>query len=365
MRSLTLLMIAAHTFQCAVAAAQVHHKKIATIAGNGKTGQPAEQGRGLEIPLSNPFGVQTEKDGSLIIASYDQHVIYRMDASYRGMRLIAGSGNAGLSGKNGDRPTSVDLNQPHEVQIDAAGNIYIADTMNHRVGMIEAATGRWKNIAGTGEKGFSGDGGQASQATLDQAYSIAVDGTQLFIADLQNQRIRVVDLGTGVITTVCGNGQKEMPVDGGLANQQPLKGPRSLAVDAENIWIVLREGNSVWRIDRADNRIYHVAGASEKGYSGDGGNAKLATFAGPKGIAVDPRTALYIADTENHAIRKIDLGSGKISTLVNATGKAGFNGDGIELRERQLARPHGVCVLPDGDLLIGDSENHRLRMVSQ
>lgn len=365
-RAVNLLTIAAlFVFQCAIGAAQVRHKKIATIAGNGQTGQPAEQGRGLEIPLSNPFGVQVERDGSLIIASFDQHVIYRMDPSYRGVRLIAGTGKVGKSGMNGDRPTAVDLNQPHEVQIDSAGNIYIADTMNHRVGMIEASTGRWKNIAGTGEKGFSGDRGPAAEATMDQAYSIAVDGNHLFIADLQNQRIRAVDLGTGVIDTICGTGQKEMPVDGGLAKQQPLKGPRSLAVDADNIWIVLREGNSVWRIDRSDDRIYHVAGTSEKGFSGDGGDAKLATFAGPKGIAVDPHNALYIADTENHAIRKITLASGKISTLVNASGKAGFNGDGIELLDRQLSRPHGVCVLPDGDLLIGDSENHRLRMVSQ
>lgn len=340
-------------------------RRIVTIAGNGKTGRAAEQGRALDVPLSNPFGVQPEADGSLIVASYDQHVIYRLDANYRNLKLIAGTGKAGLSGSDGDRATQVDFNQPHEVQVDDEGNIYIADTQNNRVGLIDAETRRWKLIAGTGEQGFAGDNGPAQRALMNQAYSIVLDEDLLFIADLRNHRIRKVDLRTGRIETICGNGKSELPTDGGLAVEQPLAGPRSLAVDPENLWIVLREGNSVWRIDRHDDRIYHVAGTGKKGFTGDGGQAKNATFAGPKGIAVDPREALYIADTENHAIRKVNLRTGGISTVVGNTGQPGFDGDGGEVARRKLARPHGVCLLPNGNLLIGDSENHRLRMLER
>lgn len=358
-----IMLIAAALMLPSVASGQ--YKRVGTIAGNGKTGPAVGQGRALEVALSNPFGVQPEPDGSLIIASYDQHVIYRLDPTYRRLDLIAGTGTAGNLGRNGDYATKIQFRQPHEIQVDDVGNILVADTMNHRVGMIESSTGRWRNIAGTGMAGFSGDEGHASEAELNQAYSIVVDGDSLYIADLKNHRVRHVDLQTGGITTVCGTGERKLPEDGGLAIEQPLAGPRSLAIDSSNLWIVLREGNSVWRLDRADDRIYHVAGTGEKGFDGDGGDAKLATFRGPKGITVDPEVAVFVADTENHAIRRIDLASGKISTVIGHSGKPGFNGDGDELRVRTLSRPHGVCLLPDGTLLIGDSENHRLRELSE
>lgn len=338
-------------------------RRVTTIAGNGKSGDPSEKGRATEVALSNPFGVQPEADGSLIVASFDQHVIYRLDANYRSLELIAGTGKKGLSGRTGDLPTKVAMNQPHEVQVDFDGNIYIADTMNHRVGMISADSGRWVSIAGSGEAGFSGDQGKAPEATINQAYSIIVDANELFIADLKNHRIRRVDLESNTIETICGTGEKGMPKDGALAIEQPLAGPRSLAVDEDNLWIVLREGNSVWRMDRTDGRLYHVAGTGKKGFSGDGKAAKQATFAGPKGITVDPGVAVFIADTENHAIRRIDLASGIVTTVMGKSGKPGFNGDGDQVQDRMLARPHGVCILPNGDLLVGDSENHRLRLL--
>lgn len=347
-------------FNTSVCLGQFH--SISTIAGNGESKEPVRKGKAIEISLSNPFGVQPESDGSLIVASYDKHVIYRLDPSYSHMELIAGTGEAGLSGRDGAFPTKVAMNQPHEIQVDGDGNIFIADTANHRVCMIDGRTGRWKNIAGTGKKGFSGDQGLAVQAEMNQAYSIAVDGTDLFVADLGNHRIRRVDLNTNKIETICGNGQKQMPEDGGLAVEQPLAGPRSLALDSDNIWIVLREGNSIWRIDRSTQRIFHVAGTGKKGFSGDGQDAKLATFSGPKGVAVQPGVAIFIADTENHAIRKVDLQSGMISTVIGNSGKAGYNGEGDEVSKRMLARPHGVCWLKNGDLLVGDSENHRLRL---
>lgn len=342
------------------------YRRIETIAGNGQSGALRFQGRANSLSVANPFGIQRQRDGGLVIASFDQHVLYRLDAGYSALEVIAGTGSAGMSGRSGDHAVKVMLNAPHEVQVDAVGNIYVADTSNHRVGMVEANTGRWLIVAGTGERGFSGDGGQAAQAKLDQAYSIALDGDQLLIADLGNHRIRQVDLRSRIITTICGTGEKSTPIEGGRAIEQALAGPRSLAVDPENIWIVLREGNSVWRIDRSSNRTYHVAGTGEKGFSGDGEGARLARLNGPKGIAVDPGVAVFIADTENHAVRVIELASQKIRTLVGSPqGESGFNGDGDELTKRLLKRPHGICLLPNGDLVIGDSENHRVRILTQ
>ena len=222
-----------------------------------------------------------------------------------------------------------------------------------------------KSIAGTGEAGYGGDTGPAIDAKLNQAYSIAVDGAELFIADLMNHCIRKVDLSSGKITTICGNGKKGRPVDGAAASEQALEGPRSLAIDKQNLWIVLREGNSVWRIDRATGKVHHVAGSGQKGFSGDGGDAKLCTLNGPKGAAVNPGIALFIADTENHAIRMVDLKTNMVSTIAGSLkGEPGFNGDGDQPTTRLLNRPHGVCWLPSSELLIGDSENHRVRVLT-
>ncbi|MEZ6135036.1 MAG: hypothetical protein R3C53_09025 [Pirellulaceae bacterium] len=349
---------------CSESTVNAQFRKIVTIAGDGQTGELRQQGRAQEISVTNPFGMAVEADGDVIIAAYDQHVLYRLDSTYSKLQVVAGSGKKGMTGKDGDYATSVEMNMPHEVQVDRLGNIYVADTMNHRVGMIEASTGRWKNIAGNGQAGYAGDGGLAAEATLNQAYSIALEGEQLFVADLKNHRIRKVDLRSGKIVTICGTGENKMPTDGGLAIEQSLAGPRSLAVDKDNLWIVLREGNSVWRLDRADDRLYHVAGSGVKGFSGDGQDAKLATFNGPKGIAVETGHCIYIADTENHAIRRVAFDSGKISTVVGSpTGEAGFSGDGDQLHKRLLRRPHGVLLLDSGELLIGDSENHRVRML--
>jgi streptogramin lyase len=150
--------------------------------------------------------------------------------------------------------------------------------------------------------------------------------------------------------------------DGQVAKGNPVLGPRALYIDDQTMWIALREGHSIWRIDLADGRWRHVAGTGQVGYSGDGGPAKAATLNGPKGIAVGPQGRVDVVDTENQAIREIDVALGVVTTVAGS-GKNGDAGDGGPATQAQLARPHGICVGPDGALYIGDTLNHRVRRV--
>jgi streptogramin lyase len=234
---------------------------------------------------------------------------------------------------------------------------------NHVVRRIDAKTAVITTVAGTGVAGYSGDGGPATKADLRTPHSIAVDDVGgLYIADIGNHRIRKVDLGTGVIDSIAGSDVRALPNDGEPARGRPMLGPRALFIRDGELWIALREGNSVWRMTLTDGIVRHVAGTGKAGYTGDGGPAKQATFNGPKGIAVSPGGDVFVVDTENHAIRRIDAASGAIETVAG-TGRHGFSGDGGPAAKAMLARPHGICVGPDGALFIGDSENHRVRRV--
>jgi DNA-binding beta-propeller fold protein YncE len=169
-----------------------------------------------------------------------------------------------------------------------------------------------------------------------------------------------VDLKTGIIETWAGTGERKPTPDGAPLAGTPLNGPRAIAAGADgNLYLVLREGNAVYRIDTRTERIYHFAGTGQTGYSGDGGPAKAARFAGPKGITLAPDGTIYLADTENHAIRRIDPKTGIIQTVVG-TGQRGDGPDGPALQCR-LSRPHGIFVSPKGRVFIADSESHRIR----
>jgi streptogramin lyase len=299
----------------------------ATIAGTGAAGFSGDGGPGIEAQINNPYGLVTGPDGALYFCEIGNHCIRRLDL------------------KTGRISTMVsDQNQPYEVRFDAAGNLYFADMPSHVVRRVDARTKAISTVAGTGAAGFSGDGGPAAQAMLRQPHSIAFDAKgHLLICDIGNHRIRRVDLKTGIIDTWAGTGEKKPTPDGAPVSGTPLNGPRAIAVAPDgNLYLVLREGNAVYRIDAKTERIYHLAGTGETGYTGDGGPAKLAKLAGPKGISVAPDGTLYLADTENHAIRRIDKG-GVINTVLGG-----------------LARPHGIFVASDGKVFIADSEHHRI-----
>jgi sugar lactone lactonase YvrE len=289
---------------------------ITTIAGTGNPENNGNAGPALKINIGDTFGVELGPDGALYICEVRNHRIWRKDPKNGEVAVVAGNGAKGYSGDGGPA-TSAQLNEPYEVRFDTAGNVLFVEMQNHLVRKVDGKTGKISTVAGTGQKGFSGDGGPATKAQLSTPHSIALDGANnLYIADIANHRIRKVDARTGIITTIAGNGERQQPVDGQTAAGNPMIGPRALFIVGDTLWIALREGHSVWKMDLPTGLLKHVAGTGKRGFTGDGGSAKEATFDGPKGIAIGPDNCAYVADTENHAIRKIDLASGIITTIA-------------------------------------------------
>jgi DNA-binding beta-propeller fold protein YncE len=325
---------------------------IDTIAGNGK---PDDVGQ--------PFGVEIGPDGALYICEVQNHRVRRLDLKTRELTTVAGSSQKGYAGDSGPATKAL-LNEPYEVRFDKAGNMLFVEMKNYVVRKVDAKTGAISTVAGTGELGFSGDGGPATKAQLNIPHSIALDADDnLYIADIGNHRIRKVDAKSGIITTIAGNGERKQPTPGPAAGN-PMIGPRALFVDGGVLWIALREGHSVWKMDLQSGVLSHVAGTGKKGYSGDGGPAKEAAFDGPKGIAIGKDKGIYVVDTENHAIRRIDAVSGKISTLAGrGPMHKGGAGDGGPATAATLDRPHGIGLDADRAVYIGDTNNHRVRRV--
>jgi sugar lactone lactonase YvrE len=325
---------------------------VSTVIGDGSSGYSDSQ-------VNNPYGLLIGPDRALYFCDLDNQRIRRLDLKTRRTLDVAGNGQRAYAG-DGGRATSGSLNMPHEIAYDTVGHLYIAERDNHVIRKIDGRTGVMSTLAGTGVAGFSGDGGAASQAQLRQPHSIAVgaDG-QLLICDVGNHRIRSVNLSTGTIETIGGTGEALPTPTGAPLKGTPLNGPRTMAIDRDGtIYLALREGNALYRIDPGTRRLHHLAGTGEQGYTGDGGPARLARLAGPKGLALSGRS-LYVADTENHAIRRVDLNRGTITTVLGT----GVRGDGPEsdpLRCR-LSRPHGLCAVADGTLYVSDSEAHRIR----
>ena len=326
---------------------------LATLAGTGVAGSSGGA-------INNPYGLVTGPDGALYFCEIGNHRVSRLDLKSRELTTVAGTGQKGYAGDGGPA-TAAQMNEPYEVRFDSAGNMYVDEMQNHVIRKVDARTRIITTVAGTGAPGFSGDGGPAAKAQLRQPHSIAFDAEgRLLICDIGNLRIRRVDLKTGVIDTWAGTGDRGPTPDGAPVSGTPLNGPRAITAAPDgSLYLVLREGNAVYRIDSRAQRIYRFAGTGETGYTGDNGPAKTARFAGPKGIAWAPDDSLYLADTENHAIRRIDLKTGTITTVAG-TGQRGNDPDGDALHCR-LSRPHGIFVDRSGAVFIGDSESHRVR----
>ncbi len=327
-------------------------QSISTLIGMGAPGFDTSH-------VNNPYGLTMGPDGAIYFCDIDNHVVRRIDLKTRAVTTFAGNGTKGNAGDGGPAAKAM-MDQPYEVQFDKAGNLFVVDMPSHVVRRVDAKTGIITTVAGNGTAGFSGDGGPALKAQFKQPHSIAFDREgRLLICDIGNNRVRRVDLQTGKIETWLGG-------DG-----QSLKGPRALAFDAKgDLYLVLREGNVVMRVDPKSGAMTRVAGTGQKGLAGDGGPALNATLNGPKGISFGPDGSYYLADTENHVIRRVDGTTGIISTVAGSGKRGDGPGDGgddsvggADPRGCAMNRPHGVFVSKDGVLYIGDSEAHRIRMV--
>lgn len=327
---------------------------VTTLVGTGVGGYSDTQ-------VNNPYGLVIGPDGALYFCDLDNQRIRRIDLATRRMTTIAGTGERGYRGDGGPAVAAA-LNMPHELRFDRRGNLYVAERDNHVIRKIDGNTGIVSTVAGTGVAGFSGDGGPAAHAQLRQPHSILFDRDDtLLICDIGNHRIRRVHVDTGLIETYAGTGEARPTPDGGSVTGSPLNGPRTLAAGPNgDLYLALREGNAIYRIDAATQTLHRVAGTGEPGYGGDGGPARAARLGGPKGLAYAPDGSLYVADTENHVVRRIDLKAGTITTVLGT----GTRGDGPESDPRQcrLSRPHGVLFANDA-LYVSDSEAHRLRVV--
>jgi len=277
---------------------------------------------------------------------------------------IAGNGTQGYSGDD-KVATLAQINKPTDVAI-SGGNVYIADTNNHRIRKIDTR-GNISTVAGDGTKGFSGDSGAATVAQLNSPAGIAFDGAgNLYIVDTDNHRIRKVD-AFGNIFTLVGNGNQGFSGDGSFAINAKLNEPMAVCFDSSGNLYIADSGNNVIRkLEKASGKISTVAGNNNAGFSGDGNAAFQARLNYPTGVAVDSVGNLYIADSANHRLRKVvNLNDtnpyNDIIYTIAGDGTQGFNGDGNI--PTQLNQPYDVIVDSSGDLYFTDMSNHRIRKI--
>lgn len=356
-----LLRLGLLTLVSTLSFSTAHAGTITTFAGNGTKGSAGAGGPATQAQLDNPFGVVRGPDGNLWFCEYTGQRVCKVTPDGR-LHVIAGSGQKGYTGDGGPALQAT-FNLPHEIRFDPAGNLYIVDMGNNAVRKVDLKSGVITTFAGTGKAGYSGDGGPAKDATFKQPHSIQFDPAgDLFICDIGNHVLRKVAMKTGVISTFAGTGKPGPTPDGAPLAGTPLNGPRSLDFDAAgNLWLATREGNQVFKFDLQAGKIQHIAGNGKKGFTGHGGPAKDATLSGPKGIAVAPNGNVYLADTESHSVRMVDMKRGTLE-LIAGTGEKGDGPDGDPLK-CQLARLHGLWVDRDGSVFIGDSETHRVRVI--
>ncbi len=330
--------------------------ELAAVAGDGRYGKVEEGGPATRAYLNGPTGVAVDITGNVYISEPWVHRVRRLRPS-GALTTVAGTGERGASGDGGPA-TMARLIDPVGVAADRFGNLYIGDGLGHRVRRV-AATGVMTTLAGNGQAGSGGDFHQAALAQLNRPEGLAVDSEgNLYIADAANHRVRRVSWN-GFITTVAGNGLRGYAGDGGAAAQALLDSPSAVAMDAHGNLYIADSGNHVIRRVGAEGIIRTIAGVGTRGFSGDGGRATLAALNGPAGVAADGQGNVYIADTGNHRIREIDP-EGRLRTIAG-DGFAGFSGDGGPAAEARLRNPRAVATDGEGNIFVADTENNRVR----
>jgi sugar lactone lactonase YvrE len=320
---------------------------VSIVAGTGEPGYSGDGSLALEARLNNPFDLAFSPDGSLVFSDTFNHCIRRIDATSGIIATICGTAAKGFSGDGGPA-VRAQLNEPYGLATDRSGRVFFADRLNRRVRVIDT-TRVVSTLAGDGSGVYGGDGGPAARAGLVEPNGLALspDQSRLFIADVAGHRVRVVDLTAGTIETIAGTGEARHHGDGGPAAEASVFGARAVTFAPDgSLYVMERQGSCIRRV--RDGMIETVAGTGARGYSGDGGNAQSAVFDAPKEMAVDHEGNIFVVDTENHAIRRIDARSWIITTIASG-----------------LARPHGAVAAPDGSVLVGDSEHHQIKRVTR
>ena len=304
-----------------------------------------------DSPFKRPFGIDFNRQGQMFIVELEGGRIHRLDPDGT-LTKVSGDGSKSYKGDGGPFAAAT-YNGMHNCAVTPNGDLYIADSWNHCIRRVDAKTGVITTMAGTDKPGFSGDGGPASAAQFDFIMCITLNSTNevLHVADLKNRRIRAVDLRSGVVTTIAGNGEKGVPSDGAKATEAPLVDPRAVAADSKgNVYILERSGNAL-RVAKPDGTIHTVAGDGTRGPKD--GPALQAQFGSPKHVCVDDNDNVYIADDANKAIRKFDPVTKTVSTVL---------GRGHGDKRIQLLQPHGVCWQDDWLYVLDTSHNRLLRM---
>ena len=392
--------------------------RISTRAGNGEPGFTGDGGPSIYARLNEPKGVAVDDHGNVYVADSENHVIRKIERATGIISTVAGmlaesqggeesrkssalqvadedpfsdsrqeseqqsyvqqsdlsgtvryvmTGTAPQKRYAGDGGAAVAacLNFPTAVVVDKVGNLYVADTMNHRVRMVDAGTGVITTVAGTGQARFSGDGGPAHQAALNEPAALVLgqDDTRLYIADQSNHRVRMIELRTGVIQTVAGTGAATYDGDGKPGIDTALAGPSGLALAGDHLYIADTFNGRVRCFHRSTGLISTVAG--------DGGpyryesalDASSASLSRPTGIAIDGQGRIFLTDSDNHLIREWDRESG-MAVCVAGQGVPCYSGDGGLAREAGVCYPFGIVADRDGTLLVADTFNHRIRALT-
>ncbi|SPF06464.1 NHL repeat-containing protein [Streptomyces sp. MA5143a] len=336
---------------------------IATLAGNGNS-EYSGDGQIATAAGIQPNSTAVDTSGNFYIADTENHRVRKVDAKSRKITTVAGNGDQDYSGDDGPAVDAA-LNYPRGVTVDPAGNLYIADTENNRVRRVDATTGTIRTVAGDGTAGSGGDEAAAIAAQLYTPFGVALDAAgNLYIADTDNARVRRVDAASGVITTVAGNGATEYSGDDGPAIEAALNGPRSVMVDSGgNLYIADTDNHRVRRVSAATGTITTIAGNGTAAFSGDDGPAADAALNGPRSVMLDSGGNLYIADTDNHRVRRVSAATGTITTIAG-NGTAAFSGDDGPAADAALNGPRGVTLDASRGLLVTDTDNHRVRVVT-
>lgn len=325
--------------------------------GSGTDGAPA-----LQSNVDMPFACEFDAVCALWFVEFAVHRLRVVDSTGK-VWTKAGTGRKGWGGDGGPGHAA-EFNGLHNLAIGPDGAVYLSDTFNNRIRKYDPKSGNVSTFAGTGRRGYSGDGGPAIKADFAEPHCVAFDIARrnLYVADLANRRIRVLDVAAGTVDHVAGSGFKGVPTDGRRAKTQPLVDPRAVAVDAKGaVFVVERSGHALRRID-PDGTIRTVAGIGRKGAVVADGPALAATLNGPKHACIDPAGDVLIADTENHAIRKLVVSTGQL-VRVAGTGVKGAAGVGGSALDVQLKQPHGVAIAKNGSIYIADSGNNRILRV--